>query len=59
MQDCKPSETPTENNMKLEVAQEDSERVDSHEFRILVGSLLYLANKLDLSCGSQMSYHAS
>ena len=43
MQDCKPSKTPTENNMKLEVAQEDSVRVDPHEFRILLGSLLYLA----------------
>ena len=45
MQDCKPSKTPAENNLKLEVAQEDSVRVDSHEFRSLVGSLLYLAKQ--------------
>ena len=45
MQDCKPSKTPTENNLKLEVAQEDSVRVDSYEFRSLVGSLLYLAEQ--------------
>ena len=45
MQDCKPSKTPAENNLKLEVAQEDSARVDSHEFRSLVGSLLYLAKQ--------------
>ena len=45
MQDCKPSKTPAENNLKLEVAQEDSVRVDSHEFRSLVGSLFYLANQ--------------
>ena len=45
MQDCKPSKTPAEKNLKLEVAQEDSVRVDSHEFRSLVGSLLYLAKQ--------------
>ena len=45
MQDCKPSKTPAENNLKLEVAQEDSARVHSHEFRSLVGSLLYLAKQ--------------
>ena len=28
MQDCKPSKTPAENKLKLEVAQEDSVRVD-------------------------------
>ena len=43
MQDVKPSNTTIENNLKLELAQEDSLRVDSHEFRSLVGSLLYLA----------------
>ena len=37
--------TPAENNLKLEVAQEDSVRVDSHEFRSLVGSLIYLAKQ--------------
>ena len=45
MQDCKPSKTPAENNLKHEVAQEDSLRVDSYEFSILVGSLLYLAKQ--------------
>ena len=45
MQDCKPSKTPAENNLKLEVAQDDSVRVDSHEFRSPVGSLLYLAKQ--------------
>ena len=45
MQDCKPSKTPAENNLKPEVAQEDSVKVDSHEFRSLVGSLLYLAKQ--------------
>ena len=40
MQNCKPSKTPTENNLKLEIAQEDSVRVDSHEIRSLVGSTL-------------------
>ena len=39
MEDCKPSITPAENNLKLEVAQEDSARVDSHELRRLRGSL--------------------
>ena len=45
MQDCKPSKTPAQNSLKLEVAQEDSVRVDSHEFRSLLGSLLYLAKQ--------------
>ena len=45
MQDCEPSKTPAENNLKLEVAQEHSVRVDSHVFRSLVGSLLYLAKQ--------------
>ena len=45
MQDCKPSKTPAKNNLKLEIAQEDSVKVDSHEFRSLVSSLLYLAKQ--------------
>ena len=45
MQNCKPSKTQAENNLKLETAQEDSLRVDSHEFRCLVGSLIYLAKE--------------
>ena len=32
MQYGKPSKTPAENNLNFEVAQEDSVRVDSHEF---------------------------
>ena len=44
-QECKPSKAPAENNLKLEVAQEDSVKVDSHEFRSLVDSLLYLAKQ--------------
>ena len=46
MQDCKPSKTPAENNLKLEIAQEDSIKVDSYEFRSLVGSLLYIAKQI-------------
>ena len=38
MQDCKPSKAPAENNLKLEVAHEDSVRLDSHEFGIVVVS---------------------
>ena len=45
MQNCKPSRTPAENNLILEVAQDDSVKVDSHEFRSLLGSLLYLARQ--------------
>ena len=45
MQDCKPSKTTSEINLNLEVAQEDSVGVGSHEFRSLVGSLLYLAKE--------------
>ena len=43
MQDCKPSKTPAENNLRLEVAQKDLVRVDSHVFRCVIGSLLNLA----------------
>ena len=39
---CKPSKTIAENKLKLKIAQKDSVRVCSHEFRSLVGSLLYL-----------------
>ena len=45
MQDCKPSKTPAEKYLKLEIAQEDSVRVDSHEFRSLVSSLFYIAKQ--------------
>ena len=42
MQDCKPSKTSAKINLKLEIAQKFSIRVDSKEFRSLVDSLLYL-----------------
>ena len=45
LQHCKPNKTPEENNLKLEKAQEDSVRVDSHEFTSLLGSLLHLAKQ--------------
>ena len=45
MQDSEPGKTPAEKYIKIEVAQEDSVRVDSHEFSSLVRSLLYLAKK--------------
>ena len=45
MQNCKPSKTPAKNNLNFEVAQEDSVGVESHEFRSLVGSLIYLAKQ--------------
>ena len=44
-QDCKPSKTPAK-NLKLELAQDDSVRVDSQEFRSLIGSLLDLAKQI-------------
>ena len=45
VQDCKSSKTPAENSLILEVAQEDSVRIESNEFRTLVGSLNYLAKQ--------------
>ena len=45
MQNCKPCKTPEENNLYFKIAQEDSVRVDTHEFRNLVGSLIYLAKQ--------------
>ena len=45
MQDCKPSKTTPENNLRPEIPQEDSVREDSHEFRSLVGSLFYIAKQ--------------
>ena len=45
MQDCKPSKTLAEININSEVAREDSARVDSHEFRSIVVSLIYLAKQ--------------
>ena len=45
MQYIKPSKTTAENNPKLEVAQEDSVRVDSLVFRTLESSLFFFVNK--------------
>ena len=45
MQDSEPSKTPAVNNLRIEVAQENSARVNSQEFRSQVGSLLYLAKQ--------------
>ena len=36
MQDCNPSKTPAENNLKLEIAKEDSARANQFEYRSLV-----------------------
>ena len=55
LQDCKSSKLPSEKNLKVEIAQQDSVRVDSREFR---RPLFYLAKQI-ISLGSQMSYHAS
>ena len=60
MQECKPRKTPAENKLILEVAKEESVRLDSHEFRSLKGSLLYLAKQTrpDIT-RSQTFCHAS
>ena len=39
------SKSSAENNLKIEVDLKDSEGVDSHDFRRLVSSLLYLAKQ--------------
>ena len=44
-QNCQPSKTPAKNNLNFEVDQEDSVGVESHDFRSLVGSLIYLAKQ--------------
>ena len=45
MQDCNPSKTPAENNLKLEIAKGDSARANQFEYRSLVGSLIFLAKQ--------------
>ena len=45
MDQCKPSRTPADLNLKLQTAQNGDEEVDQRIYRSLVGSLLYLANQ--------------
>ena len=45
MQDCNPSKTPAENNLKLVKATEDEQLTDQTLYRSLVGSLLYIAKQ--------------
>ena len=45
MDDCKPSKTPAETNLKLQAGVENAERCDPHLYRSLVGSLLFLAKQ--------------
>ena len=45
MDQCKPSRTPADLNLKLQTAQNGDEEVDHRIYRSLVGSLLYLAKQ--------------
>ena len=45
MDQCKPSRTPADLNLKLQTAQTGDEEVDQRIYRSLVGSLLYLAKQ--------------
>ena len=45
MDQCKPSRTPADLNLKLQKAQNGGEEVDQRIYRDLVGSLLYLAKQ--------------
>ena len=45
MNQCKPSRTPADLNLKLQTAQNGDEEVDQRIYRSLVGSLLYLAQQ--------------
>ena len=45
MDQCKPSRTPADLNLKLQIAQNGDEEVDQRIYRSLVGSLLYLAKQ--------------
>ena len=46
MDQCKPSRTPADLNLKLQTAQNGDEEVDQRIYRSLVGSLLYLAEQM-------------
>ena len=45
MDQCKPSRTPADLNLKFQTAQNGDEEVDQRIYRSLVGSLLYLAKQ--------------
>ena len=45
MDQCKPSRTPADLNLKSQTAQNGDEEVDQRIYRSLVGSLLYLAKQ--------------
>ena len=45
MDQCKPSRTPADLNLKLQTAENGDEEVDQMIYRSLVGSLLYLAKQ--------------
>ena len=45
MDQCKPSRTPVDLNLKIQTAQNGDEEVDQRIYRSLVGSLLYLAKQ--------------
>ena len=45
MDQCKPSRTPADLNLKLQTAENGDEEVDQRIYRSLVGSLLYLAKQ--------------
>ena len=45
MDQCKPSRTPADSNLKLQTAQNGDEEMDQRIYRSLAGSLLYLAKQ--------------
>ena len=45
MDQCKPSRTPADLNLKLQTEQNGDDEVDQRIYRSLVGSLLYLAKQ--------------
>ena len=45
MDQCKPSKTPADLNLKIQTAQNGEEEVDQRFYRSLVGSLLYLVKQ--------------
>ena len=46
MDQCKPSRTPADLNLRLQTAQKGDEEVDKRIYRSLVGSLLFLAKQM-------------
>ena len=45
MDQCKPSRTPADLNLKLQASENGDKEVDQRIYRSLVGSLLYLAKQ--------------